>query len=118
MRLTGVGAAVEAEVTNPEVGRFSLFRVAEVTFRADDLTVVVSFTTASFRAKGLATGFFLAPAAGLDGIRKRKLEKEGRLVKTDNAPMPDFIPIPHRLSYEKLAPGLLAPSPSNKKEFE
>jgi len=79
---------------------------------------MVSFTTASFRARGLAIGFFLAPAAGLDGIRKRKLKKEGRLVKTDDAPMPDFIPIPHRLSYEKLAPGSLAPSLSNKKAFE
>jgi len=54
-----------------------------------------SLTAASFSTRAF-TGFFLAPAADLEGMKRVRAEAGNRerqvVVKTDNAPMPDFIP--------------------------
>src|SRR6266849_5496993 len=50
---------------------------------------VASFAATSFSLRVFATGLFLATVIRLEGIR---MKKEGRGVKTNSKPMPNFIP--------------------------
>jgi len=49
---------------------------------------VASFAATSFSLRVFATGLFLATVTCLEGIR---IKKEGRGVKTNSKPMPNFI---------------------------